>query len=148
MTSQRNYLITKLIVITLILVVLSHLTEIFAQKTNDQKMPNVLFIVIDDLNDWIGVLGGHPDAKTPNLDRLAERGVLFTNAHCSAPACNPSRTSLLTGILPSTSGVYEKGQPWPKAVPNATTLTKHFTRGLVAPQPTYFHASTRAQLST
>ena len=77
--------------------------------------PNVLFIAIDDLNDWIGCLGGHPDAKTPNLDRLASRGVLFTNAHCSAPACNPSRASLMTGILPSTSGVYHNPHPWRKS---------------------------------
>ena len=49
--------------------------------------PNVLFIAIDDLNDWVGCLGGHPDAKTPNIDRLAARGVLFTHAYCAAPAC-------------------------------------------------------------
>ena len=54
-----------------------------------EKSPNVLFIAIDDLNDWIGCLGGHPQAKTPNLDRLAASGTLFTNAHCPAPACNP-----------------------------------------------------------
>ncbi|MHC4540925.1 MAG: sulfatase-like hydrolase/transferase [Planctomycetota bacterium] len=70
---------------------------------SSEKRPNVLFMAIDDLNDWVGCLGGHPDVKTPNLDRLASRGVLFTNAHCSAPACNPSRASLMTGILPSTS---------------------------------------------
>ena len=60
--------------------------------------PNVLFIAVDDLNDWVGVLGGHPQARTPNIDRLARRGVLFTNAHCSAPGCNASRSSLLTGL--------------------------------------------------
>jgi choline-sulfatase len=92
------------------------------------KHPNVLFIAIDDLNDWIGCLGGHPDVKTPNLDRLARRGVLFTNAHCSAPACNPSRASLMTGILPSTSGVYHNPQPWRKspALSNAVTIPQHF----------------------
>ena len=47
------------------------------------EKPNVLFIAIDDLNDWIGLLEGHSQAKTPNLDRLAQRGVYFTNAHCS-----------------------------------------------------------------
>jgi len=72
---------------------------------------NVLFIALDDLNDWIGCLGGHPDVKTPNMDRLAARGVLFTNAHCAAPLCNPSRASLMTGIRPSTSGVYQNNQP-------------------------------------
>jgi arylsulfatase A-like enzyme len=92
------------------------------------KHPNVLFIAIDDLNDWIGCLGGHPDVKTPNLDRLAQRAVLFTNAHCSAPACNPSRASLMTGILPSTSGVYHNPQPWRKspALANAVTIPQHF----------------------
>ena len=93
-----------------------------------QSRPNVLFMAIDDLNDWIGCLGGHPDVKTPNLDRLASRGVLFTNAHCSAPACNPSRASLMTGILPSTSGVYHNPDPWRNSpvLKNAVTIPQHF----------------------
>jgi arylsulfatase A-like enzyme len=92
------------------------------------RRPNVLFIAIDDLNDWVGCLGGHPDVKTPNLDRLAQRGVLFTNAYCSAPACNPSRASLMTGILPSTSGVYLNPHPWRKSsvLSDAVTLPQHF----------------------
>lgn len=90
--------------------------------------PNVLFLAIDDLNDWVGCLGGHPDVKTPHLDRLAQRGVLFTNAHCSAPACNPSRASLMTGILPSTSGVYHNPNPWRQSpvLKDATTIPQHF----------------------
>lgn len=68
--------------------------------------PNVLFIAIDDLNDWAGCLGGHPQAKTPNMDRLAQRGTLFANAHCQSPLCNPSRSSLMTGLRPSTTGIY------------------------------------------
>ena len=68
--------------------------------------PNVLFLAADDLNDWVGCLGGHPQARTPHLDRLAKRGTLFTNAHCQAPLCNPSRSSLLTGLRPSTTGIY------------------------------------------
>ena len=67
---------------------------------------NILFIAIDDLNDWVGCLEGHPQAKTPNIDRLAARGTLFTNAHCQAPLCNPSRSSVLTGLRPSTTGIY------------------------------------------
>src|SRR4051812_36615675 len=73
--------------------------------------PNVLFIAIDDLNDWVGPLGGHPQVKTPNMDALAARGTTFTNAHCQAPLCNPSRTSILTGLRPSTTGVYALA-PW------------------------------------
>jgi arylsulfatase A-like enzyme len=68
--------------------------------------PNVLFIAVDDLNDWLGCLGGHPDARTPNMDRLAARGTLFVNAHCNAPLCGPSRASLMSGLRPSTSGIY------------------------------------------
>src|SRR5262245_64490206 len=68
--------------------------------------PNILMIAIDDQNDWIGCMGGHPQVKTPNLDALAARGTLFTNAHCQAPLCNPSRSSLLTGMRPSTTGIY------------------------------------------
>ncbi|MEN1681366.1 MAG: sulfatase [Planctomycetota bacterium] len=68
--------------------------------------PNVLLISIDDLNDWTGCLGGHPQARTPNIDRFAGRGTLFTNAHCQSPVCNPSRTSLMTGRHPHSSGVY------------------------------------------
>ncbi len=90
------------------------------------KKPNVLFISIDDLNDWIGCLGGHPDTKTPNIDGLADRGVLFTHTYCSAPACNPSRASMLTGIRPSTSGVYTNSQPWREKMPDAVTLPHHF----------------------
>ncbi len=68
--------------------------------------PNVLFIAIDDQNDWIGCLGGHPQVKTPHIDGLAARGTLFTNAHCQSPLCNPSRSSLLTGLRPSSTGIY------------------------------------------
>src|SRR3954452_1274502 len=68
--------------------------------------PNILMIAIDDQNDWIGCMGGHPQVKTPNLDALASRGTLFTNAHCQAPLCNPSRSSLLTGLRPCTTGIY------------------------------------------
>ena len=81
----------------------------------EQLPPDVLFIAVDDLNDWVGVLGGHPQARTPNIDRLARRGLLFTNAHASAPACNPSRASLMTGVRPSTSGVYNNPQDWRRA---------------------------------
>jgi len=90
--------------------------------------PNVLFIAIDDLNDWVSCLGGHPDCKTPNIDRLAARGVLFSNAHCQAPICNPSRTSFMTGLRPSTTGIY-MNSPWFRSTPankDRVTLTQHF----------------------
>ena len=88
--------------------------------------PNVLFIAIDDLNDWIGCLGGHPQTKTPNLDRLAKKGVNFTRAYCASPCCNPSRAALLSGKRPSTSGVYNNNQPWRQAMPDVVTLPAYF----------------------
>ena len=90
--------------------------------------PNVLFIAIDDLNDWIGCLGGHPQAHTPNIDRLAERGTLFGNAHCQAPLCNPSRSSLLTGRRPSSTGIYglAPGIRAVGATRNCVTLPQYF----------------------
>ena len=84
--------------------------------------PNVLFISVDDLNDWIGCLGGHAQAKTPHIDRLAESGVLFTNAHCAAPACNPSRTAIMTGISPHKSGLYDNRQKMRELLPDAELL--------------------------
>ena len=98
----------------------------------EAKRPNVLFIAIDDLNDWVICLGGHPQVSTPNIDRLAKRGVLFTNAHCQAPICNPSRVSLLTGVRPSTSGVYDLNQPLRSApaLKGAVTLSANFWEAL------------------
>lgn len=78
----------------------------FGCSQKQDSKPNVLFISIDDLNDWEGALNGHPQAITPNLDRLFEQGVLFTNAHCSQAVCTASRNSLLSGIHPTTSGWY------------------------------------------
>ncbi len=75
------------------------------------QRPNILFIAIDDQNDWIGCFGGHPQVKTPNIDALATRGTKFTNAHCQSPLCNPCRTSLMTGLRPSTTGIYGLA-PW------------------------------------
>jgi arylsulfatase A-like enzyme len=92
--------------------------------------PNVLFIAIDDLNDWEGHLGGHPQAKTPNLDQLARRGTQFVNAHCQAPLCNPSRTSVMTGLRPSTTGVYAL-DPWFRTDArwrDVVTLPQYFSR--------------------
>lgn len=84
--------------------------------------PNILYITIDDLNDWVGVLEGHPQVKTPHIDRLAERGMLFTNAHCVVPACSGSRASNWTGLLPMNTGVYGNGQKLEKENPDARVL--------------------------
>lgn len=91
--------------------------------------PNFLFIAIDDLNDWVGCLGGHPQAKTPHMDALAKRGTLFVNAHIQSPLCNPSRSSMLTGLRPSTTGIYglAPGIRDVEALKNHVTLPQTFT---------------------
>ena len=106
--------------------VLKCLLLLFFFTGNLWARPNVLFIAVDDLRDWIGHLSGHPNAKTPHIDRLAKRGVSFTRAYCSAPLCNPSRISLLTGVAPSKSGVYGNGEKLRQKLPDAVTLMQHF----------------------
>lgn len=89
--------------------------------------PNVLFIAVDDLNDWVACMDGHPDVKTPNIDRLAARGVLFTRAYCPMPLSGPSRTAILTGLSPSTTGVFDLGFiNLRERVPGAVTLPERF----------------------
>ena len=87
--------------------------------------PNVLFISLDDLNDWVEPLGGHPQARTPNLTRFARQSVNFTRAYCTSPGCNPSRTSIMTGLAPHTSGVYSNYQDWREVITEYTSLGKY-----------------------
>jgi arylsulfatase A-like enzyme len=88
--------------------------------------PNVLFIAIDDMNDWVGFLGVNPQAHTPNLDKLAADGMMFTHAYTAAPSCNPSRVAVLTSLHPTTTGIYENAQLFRKYLPQAMTLPEHF----------------------
>ena len=86
---------------TLIVILVLICNTIFAQE---QKM-NIVMIAIDDLNDWVGACGGHPQAITPNIDKLAEKGMLFRNTSCSGPVCGPSRSALLSGFIAPRTGV-------------------------------------------
>ncbi|PHN02388.1 sulfatase [Flavilitoribacter nigricans] len=97
-----------ILAIALSLLLLSACTSNDKAPSNSQAAtrPNVLFIAVDDLNTWLGCLGGFSNTKTPNIDSLAARGVLFSNAHCQAPLCGPSRASIMTGLRPSTTGIY------------------------------------------
>ena len=97
-----------------------------AVDSNDLK-PNVLFIAVDDMKDWINCLGGYAGTvHTPHIDRLAKRGMLFTNAHCPSPKCAPSRAAILTGLRPSTTGLYDNGHWWFPNLPHAVTIPAHF----------------------
>ena len=112
----------------LIAMVLGSTPLIAAQPIPSARKPNVLFIALDDLNDWVGCLGGHPQARTPNIDRLAASGLLFNNAHCAAPACNPSRAAIFTGMSPHRSGLYSNEQNMRKVLPDAELLPRYMSR--------------------
>ena len=114
-------------------------------QTSSKSKPNVLLIAIDDMNDWAGFLGGHPDAQTPNIDKLSKRGTAFHNAHCQAPICNPSRTSIMYGLRPSSTGIYGNW-PFPWQAPgfkSKKTLSRWFAQNgyLTLTTGKIYHAS-------
>ena len=91
------------------------------------KKPNVLFIAVDDLRDWVGFMEGYKGkVHTPHMDELASRGTAFLNAHTAAPVCCPSRAAVMSGLLPSTSGIYNNGHWWKPNLPKLVTLPEHF----------------------
>ena len=90
------------------------------------KSPDILFIAIDDMNDWTTLFDNNNPIQTPNLKRLANRGAFFSKAYSVVPACNPSRTAILTGISPFNSGVYSNNESWKKLLPNIVTLPQFF----------------------
>jgi len=101
---------------------------ILCSTSSGQQRPNILLIAVDDLNDWVSCLGGHPQGNTPHMDQLAQQGTLFSNAHCQAPICNPSRTSVMYGMRPHRTGVYMNA-PLPWTVPafdEYVSLPRHF----------------------
>lgn len=98
-----------------------------AQQQGGTK-PNVLYIIMDDMCDWAQYLGGNIQVKTPNLDRLAARGVNFSNAYTSVPLCNPSRTAMFTGMQPFVTGIYNNKQPIANSpvANNSLMMPQHF----------------------
>jgi arylsulfatase A-like enzyme len=90
------------------------------------QKPNVLFIAVDDLRDWVGYFKHNLQTKTPNYDRLAKMGTSFTRAYCASPVCNPSRAALMSGMRASTTGVYENNNDWRIVIPEDKPLTTAF----------------------
>ncbi len=104
------------------------ITPLIAQPSKEPIKRPVLMIVIDDLRDTVGYMESFAKIETPHIDRLAASGMRFTNAHCAAPACNPSRVAVFSGLRPSTTGIYENGQGWPKDYYDHITLTQEFMK--------------------
>ncbi|MDP6444132.1 MAG: sulfatase [Pirellulaceae bacterium] len=103
-----------------------------ASVANEAKRPNILFIAVDDLRPSIGCYGDQ-HAVTPNIDKLAERGVCFNQAHCQVAVCNPSRASLMTGLRPDKLGVWTLPIHFREAMPDAVTMPQWFRKfGYVA----------------
>lgn len=122
MSFRREYRTVQAIAIVAVAL---HLTSV-AQAASAR--PNVLMICIDDLNDWTGFLGGHPDVVTPHMDALAKRGRNFTNAHCAVPVCSASRVSVMSGVAPTTHGSYELGPRYEElpALNDVPTIQRYF----------------------
>jgi arylsulfatase A-like enzyme len=91
------------------------------------RPPNILFIAMDDLNDWVGCMGGHPQTKTPHIDRLAASGVLFRNAYAAGASCNPSRVAVFSGKAPWRSGVYGNLDKMRDVMPAEVLLPRHLS---------------------
>ena len=111
---------------TVAVAAMAALLAVVPGRAQNASRLNVLFIPVDDLNHWVGYFGRNAQVKTPNIDRLAARGVRFTRAYAAAPICNPSRTAVLSGMRPSTTGVYDQETDWRTSIPADKTLPTQF----------------------
>tara|TARA_B100000768_G_scaffold182012_1_gene208406 strand:+ start:5433 stop:7121 length:1689 start_codon:yes stop_codon:yes gene_type:complete len=93
---------------------------------SDETHPNVLFIAIDDMNDWAGFLNTHPQVQTPHMDTLAAQGISFTNAHVPAPICGPSRTAIMSGLWPTSNGIYTNAVNYKEQLPHLISIPEYF----------------------
>jgi len=115
---KTNKLSQIAIMLAVFFLCLATTDETFAKEKKDK---NIVFIIVDDLNTTLGCYG-HPVVKTPNIDRLAERGVRYNHAYCNYPVCGPSRGSFLTGVLPETIGILNNSTPLKDVLGDRVTL--------------------------
>lgn len=126
--TKRNS--TRIPILSLNVIACFFLPGVSAEESSQTSPPNVLFIAVDDLNDWVSPLEGHPQTITPNFDRLADQGTRFMNAHTPAPLCGPARAAIFTGRYPSNTGIYlhinDDNIKQASAAANASTLLTHY----------------------
>ena len=111
-----------------ILLVAGFVITLSPARAEENSRPDIVFIIVDDLNDWLGCLGGHPDAKSPHIDALAASGMLFSQAYCNSPQCRPSRTSLNHGIYPFHTGTYFNARGKAEKKITTPTMQEYFSR--------------------
>lgn len=128
----------------LLILVAAFLCNGVTHAADKTSKPNVLFIAVDDLNHWVGYTGRNPQTKTPNIDRLSKMGVSFMHADCPAPLCNPSRAALMSGLRPSTTGVYQNHHNWKGKIPEGRGLSQTFRQAgyFVAGAGKIYHGNT------
>lgn len=112
----------RILVSLFLLIAVDYLPQ---KVTAADKQPNVLFLISDDLNNMLGCYGD-PKAKTPNIDRLAARGVRFDRSYCTFPLCGPSRNSMLTGLYPNSTGILANSQIFRQTIPSQHSLSQAF----------------------
>lgn len=140
--------------LSLLFVLCIGLGDIETADAEDKQRPNVLFIAVDDLNAWVTHLGRNPQAKTPNIDRLAKMGITFSRSYCAVPACNPARSALMTGQRPWTTACYMNGDPWKEHTTEGFGLSNQFMQagyhvagaGKIYHGQTYFESEWSAYL--
>lgn len=122
--------ILNALLFTILVVASSCAQKTLSSTSKNTKKYNVIFIAVDDLNDWVGFMDGNPQTITPNMDKLASESMVFDRAYCAASVCNPSRAAIMSGYKPSTTGIYQNNQkPFDEEIfKNSLMLPQYFSK--------------------